>query len=959
MLWVVVFASIIGFLAVIPLASSEFLRPFFYPTLGADVLNPPFLTLTLIGLLISGVIVGLLWYDKSRKPVIRPLGARSLWRWMAYGVVFVGIVLASSSLGLQRELRYRQSLLTQPLTLDATIVSQQLSDTVNIALDLPIRNNLQTNHSQVSQSLNYGTLYPRQVWQIIDTALQADGEAVPIKLPLTVMVTANLSQHPEWQSVLNQLPPHQPLNVKLALTPILSPTDDNLPANANIKPLRLGFDQAAWLRQRGIQATGEVIDINERSVQHQNGLSSSKSLDKQPTLSATRIKIETWRWQFRQKMLSHFRQAIHDNTLSDTQILAQGDSHAILLGLLTGDTALMDSRLKNRYQITGISHLLAISGPHVTMLASVVAMLLLWFIKLIYPQLLMRLPSQLIVLWVSVIVAGVYALFVGFELPAQRTFWMLLMLTVATQWLVTMTTYRLLAMVGMVMVWLDPIAITQAGFWLSFVAVGLLVKFSQQTTQPNPITWQNLNDNHNDNHKGRFILEQIVVQLAALFKLQLWLFVWLMPIVVWFFGKVSLIGLLVNLVAVPFLGLVIVPLDMLAGLLSLIPILGETLANGLWSLLSSALMFFHAFVEWLINKGLAKQAFFSLTHSQLLLITLAILLYFARGVLPRLLIVPMCFAGIAVTLANEQASDTVPLLAVMDDSNLSISLVKKGKEAWLILADNRNLIPTTANSKSRFQKSAQPLAMINSHNRFLDTTLSAEIYPLLASLQVSQLSGVINQTPSAQSNDLVQQLAKDTLIKQYWLAGFDPLHSHTATDTGWRFDQLTPTACAFGKTWQSADNTASRLTLNAVSGWQLDLPEAQLNTADKLAAQTCDIQITVTNPALSKQTSPYQALLTAGRSQLPLAMSMKLCQASHTQLLISPYQTPLDKTWLEQSKPKILHVLTGAYANETLADNSQFVLAELQNPPPPTAIFAHQVGSVVYQLAEPSEKRQE
>lgn len=85
----------------------------------------------------------------------------------------------------------------------------------------------------------------------------------------------------------------------------------------------------------------------------------------------------------------------------------------ILLGLLTGDKSLMDSDIKNLYQVTGISHLLAISGPHVLMLASIVALLLCWLVRQWLPTVLCRLPSRLLVLWVSVVVAAGYACFVG------------------------------------------------------------------------------------------------------------------------------------------------------------------------------------------------------------------------------------------------------------------------------------------------------------------------------------------------------------------------------------------------------------------------------------------------------------------------------------------------------------------------------------------------------------------
>ena len=70
--------------------------------------------------------------------------------------------------------------------------------------------------------------------------------------------------------------------------------------------------------------------------------------------------------------------------------------------------------------------------------------------------------------------AVLYALFSGWGVPAQRTIWMLatvvLLKQSGRQW--PWPVVWLLAMV--VVVTIDPWALMQAGFWLSFVAVGVL-----------------------------------------------------------------------------------------------------------------------------------------------------------------------------------------------------------------------------------------------------------------------------------------------------------------------------------------------------------------------------------------------------------------------------------------------------------------------------------------------------
>lgn len=966
MLWIVVIASVIGFLAVMPLGYSPYLQQFteFQSThLANQGLDKALLVLATMTAAIALTIVGWLIYQerhriKHKRTLNSPV--QLLTTGLSYATLLVTVLLCSASVGLLDFYQYQQSRLSQPLTLEATISPSQLSDTVNIPLETVglIDKSVESDNSDSKSNtakISYGTLYPRQIWQITDSHLtRFDGESQALKLPMTVMVSANLQEHPEWQPILYQLAPNQTLRVKLDLRPISQPAINALPANA--KPLTFGFDQALWLRQQGVQAIGEVTDIitEKKKTYHENSLSDTENSSKnqqtqQSFQQKIRATIETWRWNYRQRLITHLTHAIEQQSpLNREQVLANARSHAVLLGLLTGDRAIMDSDLRQLYQATGISHLLAISGPHVTMLASIVAMMVLWLVRLGFPTLLLRLPSRLLVLWVSVVVSGGYALFVGFDLPAQRTFWMLLFVTVAAQWLVTMSAYRLLAIVGLIMMWADTTAVTQAGFWLSFVAVALLLRFSHTGMGEitGKSTWQSGNNvTHAQESKTKQIAHQMFKQLNALFKLQLWLFVWMMPIIIWFFGKVSLIGLLVNLIAVPLIGLIVVPLDMLAGVLSQLPLF-NIFSDVIWSALTGLLVQFHHMLAWLVASGLAKQAFFSLSHTQLVLLIFTILLVLSRGMLPRLAAIPLMMAFLVVYFVKQHATELTPVLAVLDNSKTTVSLLKKDDDAWLILSDNQNLLPKTKKQDNVWQKTLTTLTPTQS----AENNLPMAIQSLLAAYQVDNLTGVISQTPSLKTNETVQRLALVIPIQQYWLAGFDALDikkygNVDSANNHWRFDQLTPKNCEFGKNWQSADN---QLALTAVSGWQLDLPSEQLSEMDNLAAQTCNIQLTAT---YKQAQHSYQTLIAAGRNGLTLAMSMKLCTVSDTQLFISPYQIPLDKDWLMQAKPQTLHILTGNNANETLSDTSQFVLADVQDKLQPNVVLADQTGSVEYQLS--------
>ena len=939
MIWLITVASLLGFLVVNTLANQPLMTGSALASYDAKIWSVLSVAL-LIALLIN---VGL-YHGCKRKQLKRaspnPALAYRFTLPLLASFIFLLTLMLSASYGFYHYKRYQNALLPSALTVDAIVEAHQISDTM----------------SQMSPLSNDNALIGNGfIKQILQVRIDKDGDAgaspsTP-QPPLTALITANIKDNPEWEATLSQLRPGMQLNVKLQLEPIAKPKPTSLPSNA--KPLRLGFDEAQWLRQRGVQAKGVIIGIEKTSLREFNP---SHVTDRMA------IAIEQLRWQLRQKILANLHTTLLKqstsilNAKNDTaqpafqtsgqsSIQSAIQSHAILLGLLTGDKSLMDSDLKNRYQVTGISHLLAISGPHVLMLAAIVSILVLWLVKWLAPQLLVKLPSSLLVLWVSVVMAGFYALLVGFEIPAQRTFWMLLLLTLSKQLLVNFSAYRLLAWVALGMIWLEPTAAGQAGFWLSFVAVVLLLKFSETIGTVSAAEINNVSQLLAPTARSDVLsgfVKIISHQFKALLKLQIWLFFWMLPIVVWFFGKVSVIGILVNLLAVPFLGLVIVPLDMLAGVVSWLPVIGDWLSQIIWSMLTTLLNVFHFLLNQLIDTGVAKQSFFALSQTQLALCLFIALLGLLKGLLPRMLMLPLAILLILLPLQQRSLSNNKPTLAVGDNPKLVISLLKKGDDSWLILSDNQ--IKAAQADKPNFLKTKQAISNV-AVDEEISSLLNRDIYPLLANQQVHRLTGVISQTPSVRVNELVQQLATHVPIKAYWLAGYDAEHSRLdvidkAVATSFR--AITPRSCQTAQRWQQ-----DGLEITAVSGWHLDLA---LTDEQKLATQTCYIHIRF-KPPTSK---PYDVLMLAGNSDIPMQMTEKLCTVSATHLLIQPYNLSIKPSWLALTKPSLLHVVTGTYKSQKLGEDSQLSLASWSVDKPAEhsfeVLYADQVGAVIYTL---------
>ncbi|AME00892.1 hypothetical protein A9Z64_07680 [Moraxella osloensis] len=943
MIWLITVASLLGFLVVNTLANQPLMTGSALASYDAKIWSVLSVALV-IALLIN---VGL-YHGCKRKQLKRaspnPAFAYRFTLPLLASFIFLLTLMLSASYGFYHYKLYQNALLPSALTVDAIVESHQISDTVSQMRPLPNDNAL------------IGNGFIKQILQVrIDKDGDAGASPSTPQPPLTALITANIKDNPDWEAPLSQLRPGMQLNVKLQLEPIAKPKSTSLPSNA--KPLRLGFDEAQWLRQRGVQAKGVIIGIEKTSLREFNP---SHVKDRMV------IAIEKLRWQLRQKILANLHTTLlkqstaianakNDNaqpvlkSSGETSTQSSGQSaiqsHAILLGLLTGDKSLMDSDLKNRYQVTGISHLLAISGPHVLMLAAIISVFVLWLVKWFAPQLLVKLPSSLLVLWVSVVMAGFYALLVGFEIPAQRTFWMLLLLTLSKQLLVNFSAYRLLAWAALGMIWLEPTAVGQAGFWLSFVAVVLLLKFSETIGTVSAIEIKDVSQLLAPTARSDVLsgfVKIISHQFKALLKLQIWLFVWMLPIVVWFFGKVSVIGILVNLLAVPFLGLVVVPLDMLAGVVSWLPVAGDWLSQIIWSLLASLLDGFHFLLNQIVDTGVAKQSFFALSQTQLALCLLIALLGLLKGLLPRMLILPLAILLILLPLQQRSLNNNQPTLAVGDNPKLVISLLKKGDDSWLILSDNQ--VKAAQADKPNFLKTKPAIRNV-AVDEEISSLLNRDIYPLLANQQVHRLTGVISQTPSVRVNELVQQLATHVPVQAYWLAGYDAEHSRldvTDKAVSTNFRAITPRSCQTAQRWQQ-----DGLEVTAVSGWQLDLA---LTDEQKRATQTCYIRIRFMPPT----SKPYDVLMLAGNSDIAMQMTEKLCTVSATHLLIQPYTLSIKPSWLALTKPSLLHVVTGAYKSQKLAEDSQLSLASWSVDKPADHLFevlyADQVGAVIYTL---------
>lgn len=169
--------------------------------------------------------------------------------------------------------------------------------------------------------------------------------------------------------------------------------------------------------------------------------------------------------------LLRLRQALVD------RLVAALDGHsatALLVALTVGDASGLSDADWDIYRRTGTTHLVAISGLNLAVVAGFAFLLLRWGASLC-PPLCLRVPAQRIGLVGAALLAAAYAALSGFEPPVVRALIMLLVFTLAALRHRLRQPSRALAWAWGLILANDPLAVGSPGLWLSFGAVAAIL----------------------------------------------------------------------------------------------------------------------------------------------------------------------------------------------------------------------------------------------------------------------------------------------------------------------------------------------------------------------------------------------------------------------------------------------------------------------------------------------------
>ncbi len=289
-----------------------------------------------------------------------------------------------------------------------------------------------------------------------------------------------------------------------------------------------GFDYQAWLFAKRIGATGSVKS-GQRLAAGQG--------------------VHHWREQLKRQL----------------QNIAPESMQGVMTALLLGDGSALTDQQWQLLQTTGTVHLMVISGQHISLMAGMAYACVVLLVRLgWWPA---RLPWLPVACALSMLAALVYGALAGFAVPVQRACIMVMIVLLWRWHFQHLSAWTAFLTALCIVLLYEPLVVLQAGFWLSFAAVGALVlAFSGRL--------------------GAWRWWQVLTrtQWVAAIGLAPFLLALSLP--------VSLVGPLANLFAVPWLSLLALPVTLLGAVLLAWPVLSApvlSLADWLLQMMFSVL----------------------------------------------------------------------------------------------------------------------------------------------------------------------------------------------------------------------------------------------------------------------------------------------------------------------------------------------------------------------------------
>lgn len=283
-----------------------------------------------------------------------------------------------------------------------------------------------------------------------------------------------------------------------------------------------GFNYETWALQNNLRATGVVVNNAPQRFLYHNYLYAP---------------------------ISQLRQCLK---LKISKSLPDSETSSWLIALMLGERGQEPASQWEILRATGTNHLMAIAGLHIGLAAGFVYATVCWLWRR-SRKLVLVYPAQLAASWASLTTAWCYSCLAGFSLPTQRACIMLTIFLGAKILRRSLPAWHAWALAMLIVLVINPLSLLSESFWLSFTTIALIIFGMQGRVAPQGWWW----------HWGRV---QAVICIG------------LLPLSLWFFQQTSLISIIANSIAIPWLGFLILPFCLLALLfIGCIPALGSVM----------------------------------------------------------------------------------------------------------------------------------------------------------------------------------------------------------------------------------------------------------------------------------------------------------------------------------------------------------------------------------------------
>jgi len=338
-----------------------------------------------------------------------------------------------------------------------------------------------------------------------------------------------------------------------------------------------GMDYEKWLFSKQIRALGYIRDGNE----NQHLLAFDIANQSVPIKQKFIYVIDRFRQNFAKELVN---------------ILANNDFKGVYLALILGVKEQITAEQWKVFLDSGTNHLIAISGLHIGLFAAIGFFIGkgFWSFSGVF---LRKYSAQQIGAVFALIFALTYAALAGFSIPTQRALIMISLALSALFFKIYPPPKLILSYTLIIVLLIDPMASLSIGFWLSFTAVAVIL-YSLSTKKNDSLDIIESGVKKTLKPAKMSLVVHLLKSIGQLSRMQVIIFIGLLPFSLVFFSRFILLSPIANLVAVPWMSLVITPLVLFAALIS---IFSTQLSSTLFIIISYLMQPLWLFLNAIIN----------------------------------------------------------------------------------------------------------------------------------------------------------------------------------------------------------------------------------------------------------------------------------------------------------------------------------------------------------------------